>query len=181
MFLKKYKVTMKVMTPFNIASGEDTGSAADKNTVLFNGQPYIPGSTVKGKIRSNFYKITDVNHTDGNCHCPLCDIFGGQGYRPSKIYVDDFLPISGQGEVGTILRFGNAIDRYRRTAKDNALFATEVVKPAVFTGRITVHFDKNTIEYKEAIELAIRMIDNVGGGRSRGYGRVKVSLEEVVQ
>ncbi|NLV99780.1 MAG: hypothetical protein GX041_01120 [Clostridiales bacterium] len=181
MFLKKYKVNIKVITPFNIASGEDIGGVADKSVVLFNGQPYIPGSTIKGKMRRNFRKIADINHTGGNCKCPLCSIFGAEGYKPSRIYVDNFLPITDHGDVGTIIRFGNAIDRYKHTAKDNALFATEVVKPSVFTGQITVYFDKNTIGYKEEIELSIKMIDSVGGDRSRGLGRVKVELEEVTQ
>jgi len=51
---------------------------------------------IKGKIRDNFYKITDLNHTENDCNCVMCTIFGGQGYKPSKIYVDDFLPVESE-------------------------------------------------------------------------------------
>lgn len=186
MFLKRYNVKIEVRTPFNIASGEDDGYI-HKKTVRLNGNPYIPGSTIKGKVRSNFYKLILPNHVDGICDCPACEIFGGQGYKPSRIYVDDFVlndPANDKGQCTekkspVFIRVGNAIDRYKKTAKQEALFITEVARPAVFTGNITVYFDEDTLKYKQDLELAIKMIDSVGNGRSRGYGRVKVYLEEV--
>nr|PZN09514.1 MAG: hypothetical protein DIU64_08695 [Caldicoprobacter oshimai] len=183
MLLKRYDVKIEVMTPFNIASGEDSDGFVDKKTVLFKGQPYIPGSTIKGKIRSNFCKIASIEHVDGICDCPACNIFGGQGFKPSRIYVNDFTleKCEAKERKNLLIRFGNAMDRYKKTAKEDALFVTEVARPALFTGQITVYFDENTLNYKEDLELAIRMIDSVGNGRSRGYGRVKVYLEEVTQ
>ncbi|MBM7582854.1 CRISPR/Cas system CSM-associated protein Csm3 (group 7 of RAMP superfamily) [Caldicoprobacter guelmensis] len=186
MFLKKYNVSIEVQTPFNIASGEADGYI-HKRTVRFRGKPYIPGSTIKGKVRSNFYKLTLPNHVDGICDCSACNIFGGQGYKPSRVYVDDFVLNDMPNDKGksqekkefVFIRVGNAIDRYKRTAKHEALFITEAVRPAVFTGTITVYFDEDTLKYKQDLELAIKMIDSVGNGRSRGYGRVKVYLEEV--
>ncbi|MCM8901256.1 hypothetical protein KVG29_08480 [Caldicoprobacter algeriensis] len=186
MFLKKYNVSIEVKTPFNIASGEADGYI-HKRTVRLKGEPYIPGSTIKGKVRSNFYKLTLANHIDGMCDCPVCNIFGGQGYKPSRIYVDDFVLNDTAKDEGqcrekkapVFIKVGNAIDRYKKTAKHEALFITEMVKPAVFTGTITVYFDEDTLRYKQDLELAIKMIDSVGNGRSRGYGRVKVYLEEV--
>lgn len=178
MKLIKYDVKIDILSPFNISSGQEQDYFIDKETVIYNDKPYIPGSTIKGKIRSNFCRILDIKHIDGKCECPMCSIFGGQGYAPSRIYVDNFIPVK---DNGMSIRFGNAIDRYKKTTKDNALFAQQVVNNTQFIGQISVYFDNNTIKYKDSIELSIRMIDSVGGGRSRGYGRAKVYLEEVVE
>jgi len=179
MQLKEYSVKIEVKTPFNIASGEADGYI-HKRTVRFKGKPYIPGSTIKGKVRSNFYKLVLPEHKEGPCECPLCSIFGGQGYNPSRIYIDDLImEESSENREPAFIRISSAIDRYKRTAKHEALFITEVVKPAVFIGTIKVYFDEETLKYKQDLELAIKMIDSVGSGGSRGYGRVKVYLEEV--
>jgi CRISPR-associated protein Csm3 len=174
----KYKAAVNVLSPFNISSGQDQDGFIDKRTVLYNDKVYIPGSTIKGKIRNNFYKIVDLNHMENDCDCVMCTIFGGSGYNPSRMYVDDFMPVE---DNNISIRFGNAIDRYRKIAKDGALFAQEVVNNSEFIGQITVYFDEKTMKYKESIELAINMIDSIGNGRSRGYGRVKVCLEEVTE
>lgn len=185
MQLKKYRVRIEVKTPFNIASGEADGYI-HKRTVRFRGKPYIPGSTIKGKVRNNFYKLVLPHHVEGLCNCPLCAIFGGRGYNPSRIYIDDLVMEEndkGQHQAEkdhAFIRVSSAMDRYKRTAKREALFITEAVKPAVFIGTITVYFDDDTLKYKQDLELAIKMIDSVGGGGSRGYGKVKVYLEEVI-
>lgn len=171
-----YKVNIKVITPFNIATGENTQDFVHKNTVKYQGKPYIPASTVKGKIRNNFYMINEFNHTENNCNCCMCRIFGKPGYSPSKIYIDDFVT---EEEPQTFIRFGNAIDRYRKTARDNALFTEELSGNSLFKGIIKVYFDDDTVAYKEKLEMAIKMIDSIGNGRSRGHGHVEIDLEEV--
>lgn len=171
-----YKVSIKIITPFNIATGESVDGFLNKSTVKYKGKPYIPGSTIKGKIKSNFYMINDLKHREENCNCPMCSIFGKPGYSPSKIYIDDFIT---EEEPLTLIRFGNAIDRYRRTAKDNALFTEELSNNSLFKGIIKVYFDDNTIAYKDKLEMAIKMIDSIGNGRSRGHGHVEIDLKEV--
>lgn len=184
MQLIKYNVKIDMLSPFNISSGEDQDGYIDRSTVTYRGCPYIPGSTIKGKIRSNFYKISDIDHVESNCRCPMCLIFGGEGYSPSKIYIDDFrLDEDSNGELSHSrdfsIKYGNAINRYTKTAKDNALFVQEVANKAKFVGQVSIYFDSETIKYKDNLELAMNMIDSIGGGRSRGYGRAKVYLEEV--
>lgn len=171
-----YNVNIRIITPFNIATGESIDNFINKSTVKYKGKPYIPASTIKGKIRNNFYMITDLNHSEENCVCPMCKIFGKPGYSPSKIYIDDFIT---EEEPVTLIRFGNAIDRYRKTAKDNALFTEELSGNRLFKGFIKVYFDDDTINYKENLEMAIKMIDSIGNGRSRGHGHVEIDLEEV--
>ena len=42
-----------------------------------------------------------------------------------------------------------------------------------FRGEITVYFDQETIKYKRNIEMAVRMVDNIGGGCSTGFGGLR--------
>lgn len=170
-----YNVSIRIITPFNIATGENIDDFVNKSTVKYKGKPYIPASTIKGKIRNNFYMITDLNHLEESCVCPMCKIFGKPGYSPSKIYIDDFIT---EEESAMVIRFGNAIDRYRKTAKDNALFTEELSGNTLFKGVIKVYFDDDTINYKENLEIAIKMINSIGNGRSRGHGHVEIDLEE---
>lgn len=172
----KYNIKVNILSPFNISSGEDGGGFIDKYTVKINNKPYIPATTIKGLIKHSFYKISDFKHDAKNCSCPVCRLFGKEGYYPSKIYIDD---LKTNEEKRTRIKFGNAIDRYRKTAKDNALYSKEIVCNRQFNGQATVYFDEETIKYKEQFELAVKMIDAIGNGSSRGHGHVVVNIEEV--
>lgn len=177
----KYKVTINVLAPFNISSGQETSGSVQKRTVLYNGRPYIPGSTIKGKIRENFYKITKVDHTEIGCNCVMCEIFGGGGYKPSKIYVDDFLPVKkyNADNKDLSIKHGIAINRYSKINNENYLYAQEIANVGRFYGEITVYFDEETYKYKKNIEMAMKMIDNIGNGRSKGFGKAEIHWEEV--
>jgi len=111
----------------------------------------------------------------------MCALFGGQGYKPSKVYVDDFLPVDGEnsGNKALAVRYGIAINRYTKTVADEHLYSQEVATGGKFSGYITVYFDNETVKYKRNLEMAIKMVENVGGGHSKGYGRALVQLEEV--
>lgn len=172
----KYKIKINVLTPFNIASGENKGGLIDKYTIRHNNKPYIPASTIKGKLRDNFIKLTNANHFDKDCNCISCKLFGKQGYSPSKIYIDDFYT---EESPKITIKYGNAIDRYRKVAKDSALYSEEIVSNKVFLGEVTVYFKEDTIKYKQDLELAFKMIDFIGNGKSRGHGYVEIEIEEV--
>jgi len=176
----RYKVTVTLLSPFIISSGQDKNGPVQKGPILYNNKPYIPGSTIKGKIRDNFCKITALHHADNNCDCAMCTLFGGKGYKPSKIYVDDFFPVEDNipDAKNLSIRYGIAINRYSKTNRDNHLYSQEVVNGGKFSGIITVYFDNETLKYKRNIEMAIKMVDNIGGGRSKGFGRAEVQWEE---
>jgi len=38
---------------------------------------------------------------------------------------------------------------------------------------ITVYFDDETIRYKRNIEMAMKMVNSIGGGHSKGFGRLR--------
>ena len=165
----KYKVTIKTETPFNINSGLQDDGFIDQITVRdINGNPYIPGSTIKGKIRDNFAMLHGEIKTK--------ELFGYEDtYSPSKIFVDNFYLINNNYSLAT--RFGNRINRYRCVAADSALFSKEVIN-GTFIGEIEIKYQES-FTLKEEIVLAIKMITSIGGGNSRGLGKVNIELEEV--
>lgn len=163
-----YKVIITTETPFNISTGVKNNSfIKDMSVRDMNGKPYIPGSTIKGEMRANFNKLNGEEKTK--------ELFGDKFNKASKVIVDNFYAHEDRYE--TSIRYGNAIDRFRRVAKEKALFSKEVVS-GTFIGEIEVLFDEKEID-KDDIYLAIKMITAIGGSKSSGLGRINIDIEEV--
>lgn len=162
-----YKVTITTETPFNISTGvKDNGFIKDYSVKDSYGNPYIPGSTIKGQIRHNYMMINGEERAKV--------IFGDGGFNPSRIIVDNFY-LKDRTSLSYV-RYGNAMDRFRHTTKDGALYSKEVVE-GTFEGEIEVEID-NELE-KDNIFLAIKMIKAIGGGKSTGLGKITIEIEEV--
>lgn len=151
--------TIETETPFNISSGsKKDGYVKDQSVRDRNGQPYIPGTTIKGELRNNYLKITDEKKT--------AELFGSRD-KASRIIVDDFYA---EDQCNISVRYGNAIDRFRKVTKDGALFSKEGII-GKFKGEIEVQYENE--EELEDLKLAINMITSIGGSKSAGFGRVK--------
>ena len=165
----KYLVKIKTETPIHISSGLQERTIVNKSLVKdLKGRAYIPGSTIKGAIRDNFFSIVEEREE------PLT-IFGREGYNPSRIFVDNFYAEENPHKA---IRFVNSIDRFRKVLRENGQFCTETAY-GQFTGEIEIYFDEGTIKYKEYILMAIKMITSIGQGKSRGLGKINIHLEEV--
>lgn len=170
MSIEIYKLIIKTKTPFNISSGnQENGIVKSTSIKDINGNPYISGSTIKGKIREQYRMITDEERTK--------ELFGDGGYKPSKIIVDNFY--LSNNEYSTSIRYGNAIDRYRKVTIDGALYSKEVIS-GTFVGEIEVNYDSDN-SIKDDLKLAIKMISSIGGSTSSGLGKVEIDIEEVVE
>ena len=162
---KIIKLTIETETPFNISSGaKSDGYIKDISVRDRNGKPFIPGTTIKGEIRSNYRKINGSQNTD--------KLFGSKN-NPSRVIVDDFYAIN---EVKVLARYGNAMDRFRKVTKDGALFSKEGISGR-FQGEIEINC--NNEEELADLKLAIKMITSIGGSKSTGFGKVKI--EEVME
>ena len=162
---KIYKVIIESLTPLNIGSGNKSSGLVKSMTIKDSfGKPFIPASTIKGLIKKNYRYLND-NYEE---------VFGKGGYSPSNIIVDDFKLCTEKNEYYNNVRFGNAIDRFRKVSKDKALYSREVVS-GKFEGYVTLINLSNTIE--DEIKVAIKMIKEIGSGKSIGYGKVKVTIE----
>ncbi|SNZ10625.1 CRISPR-associated protein Csm3 [Persephonella hydrogeniphila] len=169
--------------------------------------PYIPGSSLKGKIRALLEwveKPVEENHKpiaiakNGepcNCgKCNVCKLFGAHKAKnptqPIRLRIDDFYPTQDTLDmwenilegVYTELKSENTIDRIKGTAS-NPRHTERVIPNSEFRGYITVKiFEGDTYENTVAIlEKGIKMLedDYLGGNGSRGYGRVGLFPVEI--
>ncbi len=173
--------------------------------------PYIPGSSLKGKLRSLSEWITETKNGNKNIialtnggkpctcgKCSVCKLFGVHQAKnieePVRLRIDDFYPIEptikmwervlegGYVEVKT----ENMINRLKGTA-ENPRHTERVIAGSEFEGYISLRIfekdrDGDGEKLLNLLKTAFEMLedDYLGGSGSRGYGRVKVSIEEMV-
>ncbi|MEM3362413.1 MAG: type III-A CRISPR-associated RAMP protein Csm3 [Candidatus Anstonellaceae archaeon] len=157
----------------------------DKEPINIEGKPYIPGSSLKGKMRAVLsYKYGEQNEE-------INHLFGSSeektGYVASRVIVRDcFLseewknkPISELYEI----KMENTIDKKTGKTKGGGLRTFKRVKPGVcFDFEIIINGlndGKLTIEKaEELVKESFELIENsyLGGSGSRGYGKVKIEI-----
>jgi len=174
--------------------GVDPNLMALKDPV--SGQPYIPGSSLKGKLRSTLEKQHGLGREGKPCgcgriECPVCPVFGAHmntSAGPSRLTVRDarftteYLA-QWQQRVAAGLpvletKTENIIDRNRGVAQHprtqervpaGALFGAEMVL-RVFEGDDD---SKMLGNLKNALAV-IQRFDSLGAGGSRGSGRIRI-------
>ncbi|WP_018084482.1 RAMP superfamily CRISPR-associated protein [Desulfurispora thermophila] len=169
------------------SAGAESG-LLDKYLLLDGrGRPYIPGSSLKGKLRA--YARQLVNCLEGfvrcsdtaDCSCDVCELFGTGGNRPGRLYFPD-LYLSGEERGFTLHTAGRvALERYRRVARDQALAFIQVAElgaGSVWQGEITGSLDERAFKRQLVLlSLALRQIYALGGGVSGGWGRLKLDWQ----
>ena len=168
--------------------GSDNPVIRDKN-----GKVFIPGSSLKGKIRSLLevkdgkYKITNKGEAQpcncGETDCHICMLFGPHKSEnikePSRAIIRDaYLKLDDGKSYYEHLEIKpeNVIDRVKGTAQ-HPRFIERVVKGSNFEYEIIFNIykeenDKKLI--KKFIEgMKLLEDDYLGGSGSRGYGKIK--------
>ncbi|MBR1727843.1 MAG: type III-A CRISPR-associated RAMP protein Csm3 [Muribaculaceae bacterium] len=197
--IKKIKIetTIELLTGLHIGgSKENVEIGGIDNAVIKlaskDGQPYIPGSSIKGKMRCLLEQAAGSPAVGLNAE--VNNLFGiasngnngEQDSRPSKIIVRDSMLTD---ESVSMLRncdsldmpytenkFENVIDRVKGVAEHprqservpaGAIFKLEMV--------LNVWDDDNEEELKSLLMKAMNMLENdyLGGSGSRGYGQIK--------
>jgi len=200
------EATLKAETPLYIGAGQESFSPmAVQGSVLKNsaGMPYIPGSSIKGVLRSFLESVQPIQ----NCvccngdfkgknertafgtaeqlakylskkenSCLACRLFGS-GVMAGKVKIADAALQDSDAFLRTELRSGNAIDRDTRTTASGALFDTEAI-PAGTAFSLRVTAENLTVEEARAFRDLLLYFADGGipvGGRSRaGLGQVRV-------
>ena len=192
----KIKITgiIEVKTGMHIG-GDDSFSAIgaiDSSVVRdpLTRLPIIPGSTLKGKMRSLLAREKGTLPARGTkgfeSDCPeILRLFGssskesnaaGTGMQMSRLQFSDCF-LDNKEDLPQIFenKFENTIDRL--TAEANPRQIERVVRGAMFTMEIIYNVeDESQIEEDFAnIRIGFNLIENdyLGGGGSRGNGRVK--------
>lgn len=167
-----------------------------KHPVTF--EPYIPGSSFKGKLRSELEKKEGKfggNDRNEPCTCALetclvCRIFGphkkpNHNLGPTRIIVRDAKLVTG-GEIET--KSENIIDRKTGTALQRAgsRKVERVSEGSKFEFKVSVQvwdLDANCVyngkhggeALVEFVKDGLREVQNtgIGGGISKGYGEIE--------
>lgn len=163
-----------------------------------NNVPYIPGSSLKGKMRAlvEIAKgcVSENNKGEVNASNDPKSISGelfgvatgGENNRPSRLIVRDAELDLSKPEMfdNTDLPYTEsktevAIDRI--TAKANPRTFERVPAGAKFKLNMVLNIfeGENEQRLKETLQLAIRLLqdDYLGGHGSRGYGQVEIKLD----
>lgn len=189
------KITLR--TTVNLLSGLHIGGSGDSvdiggmdNPVIRcatkDWQPYIPGSSLKGKMRCLLEQISGSSKVGGNDE--INNLFGFSGdNKPSKIIVRDAYLTEDSAQLlkqnsdnldapYTEGKWENVIDRIKGVAENPR--QTERVPAGVsFDVEFIINVWDNDDEDKliRLLKEGIRALENdyLGGSGSRGYGQVK--------
>lgn len=189
--------TLEVVTGMHIggSSAFSAIGAVDSPVVkdTRTNQPMIPGSSLKGKMRSLLakrYNEFKAEKPDDDAEC-LTDLFGsakkGQVKTSRLLFTDMFLEnmdeLKRAGLTGaTEVKFENSISR--ATAVANPRQIERVVRGAVFPLQLIyeVEDEEKMISDFQILKEGFELLeyDYLGGNGSRGYGRVKIADLEAV-
>jgi len=192
--------TLEAVTPIHIGSGKSEAEIGMADLPILtdpDGKPYIPGSSIKGRVRAEAERIAkqgkyevcappNVNtmcgtlKNDPKDFCICCRIFGTAGKISvaSKVRFRDALLL---GKVEALLeRTGIAIDREKGTVARGALYTIQAV-PAGTKFALEIVGENLAEEELQLLKAALKSVEDssLGGSSSRGFGKVKISIDTV--
>lgn len=190
------EIAIKVTTnsPMNIGAGAQTGTLADRGMIKdADGLPYVPATTLKGKMRHAVEQIAHTlpggtpvceTHRDmcRTAPCRVCQLFGSPWIPgcvqfnkltltgpPAIIGMRDELKRK-RKQIRSTLRTGVTINRRRQVAQDQRLYSTELILPGIplelsgsVRGRITP-------AQAGLLVAGLHHIPAIGQGKSGGLG-----------
>lgn len=191
------KIKLTVVTGLHIGMGNDAVQIGGVDSEVIkdpiNKLPYIPGSSIKGKIRCLLE--TEGSPTGsgyGEKDLNINNIFGNKETKsesksPTRLLFRDLklsevsLKLYKDGEINNESKTEISIDRKTGTASKAGPRTIERVPPTVeFEGEVLVRYnDENDLNLSvKILEEGIKLLNNdyLGGSGSRGYGAVKVQL-----
>ena len=166
-------------------------------------QPYIPGSSLKGKMRMLLEYATGNVDQRGEVHncaeadCPVCRIFGSSAAEerkcgPTRLLVRDAYPdedtVGRWDKMDSELLFAemkseNFLNRI--TSAANPRFLERVVKGSKFDlemvyGVYDVDDGQDDLEFFKHVRTSLLLLEQsaLGGNGSRGYGQIKFLFAE---
>lgn len=170
------------------------------------GRPYIPGSSLKGKMRSSLEKTLGKTNGREPCgcakeDCPVCRVFGphkntNHQLGPTRIIVRDAPLISGEF---TIENKTESVNRRDTGAAEHPRTVERVAPGAKFALEIGIQqFDRDAqFKYKDADgrerighDALLEVVDHalgemeqtgIGAGTGKGYGKIKIHWDGKVE
>jgi CRISPR-associated protein Csm3 len=183
---KNYSINIKVLTGMHIGVGNDKPEIGGIDNAFVKDPisklPYIPGSSLKGKLR--FLLETESNNFNKDV---IDRCFGDDSESPTRFIFRD-ISLSetdagkfANGSIQTEVKTEIKIDRNKGTATPGALRTTERVPPqTLFSGEVIIRSldDDDAKINKAVLEEAVKMLNNdyLGGSGSRERKNDKVEF-----
>lgn len=190
--VKKIKIntTIELLTGLHIGGSSDSVEIGGIDNPVIkiatkDNQPYIPGSSLKGKMRCLLEQIVGSAKVGGNDK--INNLFGySKSNQPSKLIVRDAMLTEASAEElrkcenldmpYTEGKWENVIDRVKGTAEHPR--QTERIPAGVSFDVefvINVWDDDNAEDLVNLLKKSINALENdyLGGSGSRGYGQIK--------
>lgn len=191
------KGKIEVKTGLHVGGSKETLDIGGMDNPIIRdrrGKIYIPGSSLKGKIRNLLENVDGRRDKDGNiktdgtpCECgdcPICKIFGPHSSKkikePARIIVRDAYI---EEKTETEDKIENTIDRVKGTAL-NPRHTERVPAGSIFSFEIV--FNVYSREDKKLFEKFVEGMklledDYLGGSGSRGYGKIEFKDLKVIE
>lgn len=203
MVVKKVIMSGVLTTKTGLSIGgtkDDIGIGTSDNPVIKNpltGQPYIPGSSIKGKMRSLFETAGLQKGNDaelcrcGREDCVVCKMFGAhmnpnaKSGSPRVLFRDAMLAPEFERLQNVIeLKTETCIDRATGVAKNGSLRQKERVAAGVnfdYEIVILVHDNDDEEELIGLVKNGLKMIEATGLGSkiTAGYGKVDFNIDKM--
>ena len=203
MLKKIYRIDFEIelLTGLHIGGSSDTFDIGGADSTVIKNpltkEPYIPGSSIKGKLRSlltqKYGVISGQNivFKDDREGKAFRNIFDNVEYENATIqtsraiFRDASLTEASKSKLETTLGKGiytevkaeNSISPLKGKAA-NPRFIERVPAGAIFNGEIILHIYENDDEVllKKGLKEAMEMLElnYLGGNGTRGYGKVKI-------
>lgn len=193
---------------WHVGSGYQS-AAADRHQRRWggDGQPFVPGSQIKGVLRHQCERLAVVLNLDTvDPHAGtdererrlirhfqplaksslLIDRLFGTRYQGECLFVTNAVPVDSDRCSATAIGARTAIDRITGTVMERHLFTTEMVEGEIdVRGQIRARHpagvltqDDDDFPYEYALLVAgVLSLDTLGGDKSVGLGRCKMSIE----
>lgn len=199
--------TLELLTGLHIGDSKENVEIGGIDSPVIrrkdNNQPYIPGSSLKGKIRS-LLEISEGSNAESKFRrrdyprdSLIPELFGASGDDglPSRFIVRDSNLSSEWAEKlsqssftdmpFTEIKFENVINRLKGTAEHprqiervpaGAVFEVEFVIN-IFSNNDGDNIENKRKKYLQLLKKGIKLLedDYLGGSGSRGYGQVKLT------
>lgn len=208
-FIKIEPITIELQGALHIGAGYGRG-LIDRAVVRDGrGQVYIPGSSLKGKVRevcerlaaAQGLRVCHPPYPQGMCGknqepCIVCRIFGTPGGRHDEslgLHWDNAYLTQEWQQAAERLPLSYpctqvGISRWRGVAREGLLFTDEfAAENLTFQTGISGHLPLTAVldepgRYYELILLlaGLKMVDSLGGSTTRGAGRCQVKLPEEI-
>lgn len=202
---KKLSGKIVVKTGLHIGAGNDKVEIGGMDNPIirnpFTHEPYIPGSSIKGKMRSlmewKFDKLKDSGGKVCSCgkpECEICRVFGSANMKsdetkdrgPTRLIVRDAVLVEEWKEKfrngSSIVEEKNENSLNRITAEANPRPIERIVPGVEFDFEILYQIidtgDGGELDkkyFKDVVLEALKLLQNdyLGGGGSRGNGQIE--------